>query len=257
MSYRQTLQAVDSEKALQLLGLSYEQQGGYLSFECPNCANGAKLKMYGETKNLYYCTSCKAGGNIVVLTMENKKIPWGDALLLLAEKAVSVSAKKIVEELNLEYELVYDPFIEKLGITKNMAFVYGIGVPKGKTMLAGCVAFTVKDEVGMKVAYYGLRMKDMRPVFHKSFNPEYYLYNLNNIDKNEIVYFTTDIVECVLKLQSGVPAICNFGLPYISSPQLIYLEDFERVVFKVKGELVNSMAVQLAQYHKRFFQFEH
>jgi hypothetical protein len=70
-------------------------------------------------------------------------------------------------------------------------------------MLSGCVAFTVHDENGNKIAYYGIRMKDLKPVFHSSFNPELYLYNYHRIDPETDVHFTTDMFDCIRILSSG------------------------------------------------------
>ena len=38
---------------------------------------------------------------------------------------------------------------------------------------------------------------------------------------------------------------------------LVLLDDVEKIIFKVKEDQVNSMAVQLAQQHKQLYKFEH
>ncbi len=40
-----------------------------------------------------------------------------------------------------------------ISISEQLATDIGVGVPQGKTMLSGCVAFTIHDEQGMKIAY--------------------------------------------------------------------------------------------------------
>ena len=35
MNYKETLKSVDTEKALALLGIEFESQGGYAKFACP------------------------------------------------------------------------------------------------------------------------------------------------------------------------------------------------------------------------------
>jgi hypothetical protein len=62
-------------------------------------------------------------------------VEWNEAKSLLEGKAVAYPAAKIEKELTLEYELRYDKFLETQGISEEIAREYGIGVPKGKTML--------------------------------------------------------------------------------------------------------------------------
>ena len=131
-----------------------------------------------------------------------------------------------------------------------------IGVPKGKTMLAGSVAFAVRDAKGMKVAYYGIKMKDGKRIFHKTFNPELYLYNLCNIDFSKPVYFTTDIFQCVHNIENGKQCICNFVLPYLSDAQLKLLRLVSLIVFLVDEPLVKPLAIQMAENKMNFFRFK-
>jgi len=257
MNYKDTLQAVDTLKALSVLGIESIQNGAYIFIDCPNCTQKAAIKAYGDKKNLFYCPSCKSSGHIISLVMKTKGIDWKEANEFLSSKALNEIAKKITEELNINYELVYNDFIKCKGISEDMCHFLEIGVPKGKTMLAGCVAFAVRDEEGKKVAYYGIKMKDEKAVFHKSFNPELYLYNFCNLDRKEIVYFTTNIFRCVKEIEAQQQCVCNFGLPYLSPFQIELLQDIERIVFMVDEPLVKTLAIQLAQYQRGFYRFEH
>lgn len=258
MNYKDTLQAVDTEKALGLIGLEFQPQGAYLKFACPKpgCDGQAVIKLYGDKKNLYYCPKCKASGHIISLTMSAKGVDWDGAKELLS-KAQGSDAKKITEELNIKYELQYQECMKTKGLSEEMCRALEIGVPKGKTMLAGCIAFAVRDDKGLKVAYYGIKVKDGKPVFHKSFNPELYLYNLCNIDSREPVYLTTDIFKCAYSIENGRQCVCNFGLPYLSKVQLDLLTGLEHIVFLVDELLVKTFAIQLAQSYQGFYRFEH
>jgi hypothetical protein len=257
MTYQELLKTVDTEKALSLIGIEFESQGGYAKFACPQpaCDGKAAIKEYGDKKNLYYCPKCKSSGHIISLVMKKKEIEWGAANEFLL-KAHSNHAKKITEELNIQYELLYNDFIKARGIEEDMCKFLEIGVPKGKTMLAGSVAFAVRDAKGMKVAYYGIKMKDGKPVFHNSFNPELYLYNFCNIVPSEPVYFTTDIFRCVNNIENGKQCVCNFGLPYLSDAQLEILHIAEHIVFLVEEPLVKPLAIQMAENKMNYFRFE-
>ena len=256
MNYKDTLQAVDSEKALGLIGIEYHPQGAYLKFSCPqkDCDGISVIKTYGDKKNLYYCPKCKSSGHIISLVMLIKNVTWDEAKEILI-KAKASDAKLITEELNIKYELQYCDFLKDKGITEEMCKSLEIGVPKGKTMLAGCVAFSVRDDAGMKVAYYGIRMKDGKPVFHKSFNPEFYVYNLCNVDQNGMVYFFTDIFEC-LKYNTHNTCICNFGMPYLSRTQLTLLQNVQQMVMVLPEDLVRPFAIQMAENQMNFHRFE-
>jgi len=63
MNYKQMLQAVDTEKVFTLLSINYRPQGAYFVFDCPKCEGKASIKIYGDSKNLFYCPTCKKGGH--------------------------------------------------------------------------------------------------------------------------------------------------------------------------------------------------
>jgi predicted SprT family Zn-dependent metalloprotease len=69
MNYTETLQTVDTLKALKLLGIEAEQKGAYIYFPC-SCGNTKVIKAYGEKKNVYYCPKCKDSGHIIKLVTE-------------------------------------------------------------------------------------------------------------------------------------------------------------------------------------------
>lgn len=258
MNYKDTLQAVDTEKALGLIGIEFQSQGAYLKFVCPKpgCEGTAVIKLYGDKKNLYYCPKCKASGHIISLTMLIKGVDWDGAKEMLT-KAQGSDAKKITEELNIHYELQYQEFMKDKGLSEEMCRHLEIGVPKGKTMLAGSIAFAVRDDQGMKVAYVGIKIKDGKMIYHKSFNPELYLYNLCNVDDANMVYLTTDIFRCVQNIENGRQCVCNFGLPYLSKTQLDLLRIVNRLVFLVDEPLVKPLAIQMAENKTGFYRFEH
>ncbi len=82
------------------------------------------------------------------------------------------------------------------GFDKKLCEKLGVEKPKGKTMLSGCVAFTVYS-AGKKIVYYGIRLSDQNPVCHKSFNPELCLYNYQADSAEEEVWLTTDMLHCL------------------------------------------------------------
>jgi ribosomal protein L37AE/L43A len=67
LTYRETLQAVDTLKALKIVGIDGGQQGAYVYFPCTGCGKQAVIKAYGDKKNIWYCPECKDKGHIISL----------------------------------------------------------------------------------------------------------------------------------------------------------------------------------------------
>jgi len=224
MKYLATLQSVDTVKALGLINLEAAQQGAYVKYPCHKCGKQAVIKAYGEKKNLWYCPDCKGSGHIISLVMDINQCDWNTAKKTLEEKAC-FTAGKITKELTLNYELEYDKRLEHQSINADICQKLGVGKPKGKTMLSGTIAFTVTDE-GKKIAYYGIRIRDGKHIFHNSFNPELYLLYADRIDPEKEVYFTTDMLDCLKHWDAGKQAVCNFGLPYLSQEHFKLMNKF-------------------------------
>ena len=260
MNYKETLQSVDTLKALKLLGFETEQKGAYLYFPC-GCGDKKVIKAYGEKKNVFYCPKCKASGHIIKLVSEimseNNTEPWDikKASDYLMEKAITSRATPITRELTMDYKLHYHPFLKEQGISEKLAADLGIGVPQGKTMLSGCVAFTVHNEQGMKIAYYGIRLKDRKAIFHRSFNPELYLYNGHRIQNEQEVLFTTDIFQCTLLISEGKQAVCNFGLPYLSTAHLELLQKCRFVEFLCENQQIQEISKQVIHNLSNYYRF--
>jgi len=212
MNYMDTMQAINPISALKALGIETSLQGAYVHFPC-KCGKTAVIKAYGEKKNVMYCPSCKISGHIIKVTMEKKDLDWEGAKKFLKD---FMPTDKIIEtKLSFEYDLQYTNQLEAKGLTKEFCMKMGIGRPKGKTMLAGAIAFLILDKERDPITYWGLRIKDGKPVFHKFFNPERYLYNYHEIDQHQETYFTTDIWKCLEIISKGGQAISNYGLPYL------------------------------------------
>jgi len=260
MNYKETLQAVDPIKAFKVLNIKVSQQGSYIYFPCTNCGQQATIKAYGEKKNVWYCPECKSKGHIISFVMDfhnaNDEEQWDydKARLFLVDKAITSATKRLTRELNITYDLSYDPFIETQRISQETCEKLGIGRPAGKTMLSGCVAFTVYYNE-KKVAFFGIRIKDQNHIFHKSFNPEFYLYNYDRINPEEEVYLTENIFECVRLIQTGTPAICNFGLPYLSNSHLEMLQKCKYISVVSENGNMDEIRKQLFDSCKNYVRF--
>ena len=244
MNYRDALQSINTEYALQAIGFEYVSQGAYLKFDC-ECGAKRNIKSYGDKKNLWFCPSCKKGGNVISLVMAKKGMEYQEVKEKLLKG--TPTKRKLTRELQLTYELQWTEKLGEIGLTEELCQKLEIGIPKGRSMLAGCVAFTIYNE-GKKIAYYGIRIKDGRAVFHRSFNPECYLYNIDNIQDHAI--FTMDMFECVLLINEGRSAVCNFGLPYLSKEQIKMLNEMESIEFISNTPEIVNQASQLKTFYR-------
>jgi hypothetical protein len=258
MKYNEAMQAIDTEKALTLLGFSVKRNGSYILFPCIDCGNESSIRYHGEKKNVSYCPTCKSGTNIIAMAVKVKGIEFQDAKNLLVEKA-TYSENPIEEELNLNYTLEWCEEMAKQELNQELCEKLGVGRPKGKTMLSGHVVFTVFNEQGLKIAYYGLKSSEKEklkwvPKFHQSFNPENYLYGYNGIDPREEVWVSRDMFNCLRIIHSGKQSVCNFGLPYLSTKQYQLLSTCDRIVFEWSGDKRDIAYSNIASL-KTFYRF--
>ena len=107
----------------------------------------------------------------------------------------------------------------------------------------------------MKIAYYGIRLKDRKAVFHKSFNPEFYLYNWHRIQIDKEVLFTTNLLDCVMLIGERKQSISNFGLPYLSATQLELLQMCKYVEFRVDNQNIQEISKQVIKNLKNYYRF--
>lgn len=252
MKYNEAMQKINTEKALAFLGLQFQPNGSYLNFSCIECGNQSAIRYNGEKKNVSYCPTCKAGNNIIALAAKIQGVDFQDAKNLLLEKT-TLPEQPIEEELNLNYQLEWCVEMEKLGLDQELCKKLGVGKPKGKTMLSGTIAFTVHNEQGLKVAYFGIKPEGAVK-YHHSFNPESYLYNYNNIVPEEEVRVTNDMFNCLRLIQSGKNCVCNFGLPYLSAKQYQLLSNCDRVTFEWSGDKRDIAYSNIASL-KTFYRF--
>jgi hypothetical protein len=248
MRYADAIQSVDTEKALSILGFQPKKEGAYVRFIGP-CGHEVVIRCYGEEKNLIYCPECKKGSNIFQLALETKGVDYAD----LVEKT-SKSNRPIENKLSLNYELEWCAEMEKEGFDKELCERLHVGRPKGKAMLSGCIAFTVHNGNGLRIAYYGIRIVGGKPIIHKSFNPEFYLFGYHLADQGQEVTVPTDMFSRLRHLTEGKQALCNFGLPYLSQRQMELLSAFPLVsfewFFEEKADVMLNVAQHLKTYHR-------
>jgi len=253
MKYAEALAIINPRKALNALKIEGREDGAYIHFTCPECQGDAVTRAYGEKKNIWLCTKCKVSGHIISLAMKLQGLEYEEAKQFLLEHAQM--PVEIDSELNLNYEVEFCNFMEEQGLNKEVCDKLEIGKPLGKTMLSGCVAFKVINHNGLKVAYVGLKISTRKSVIPKQFNPESTLYNICNINPDEEVILTPDMLDCAKLLSNGQQAISNFWLPYLSRKQLDLLQTITYLSVTGFGNHTNEIALNLANLRGGYFRF--
>jgi len=253
MKYNEAIAAINTERALRLLDIALRINGNYIYFPCVECGKESAIRYYGMKKNVAYCPTCKKGINIIALAAKIRNMEFQDAKKFLIEKA-SGCEKPIEQQLNVSGDLEWCDFMASEDLDPELCQKMGVGKWKGKGIMAGHVAFTVHNEHGVKVAYYGIHIPDKKAKFPSNFNPELYLYNYHNINHNEEVWITKDMFNCLRIIQSGRQSVCNFGLPYLSVKQYQLLSDCDRVVFDWSGDKRDIAFTNIASL-KTFYRF--
>lgn len=247
MQYKDVLHPFDTLKAFALLGIELHPQGKSAKFACPKCDATAVITTYGDRKNLIFCPKCRFGSNLIKLTMEHLKADRESATAFLKDAMDTGTALTI--QLDFSYDLEHTNLLEDAGISPEFCKEMGIGQPKGNTMFADCTAFAVRNEVGTLVTYYGLT-KDGTPKVHKSFSPEHYLYNFDKVDREGIIVLCPDILACAKMASEGTPAICNFGLTYLSPRHIELLNTCKLLDLRLinEPEIIRQSATTLRSW---------
>jgi ribosomal protein L37AE/L43A len=130
--YSDALLAINTAKAMELMEFDTKDQGAYIYFECPQCSEKAAIKCYSDKKNIWYCPKCKSSGHIISLYMAHAGKDYAEACEELTAKT-ALSLKPIEKELEWEYDLRYDKFIEEeFQLKEHICQKMGIGSPKGR-----------------------------------------------------------------------------------------------------------------------------
>ncbi len=132
-------------------------------------------------------------------------------------------------------------FLKKNGLPEDICTQVGLRAPL--TSLDGRVAFTVHDENGKKIGHYGLDLKNGKPIYHRSFNPENYLYGYHAVKHEPRVFLTDNMIECIKLLCEDNPTVCNFELPYLSKRQIELLRELDHIVLWTNNDVIRTQAM--------------
>lgn len=181
-----------------------------------------------KEKNLFLCPADKAvKGSVINFLAHYRDIGLKQAAEELYNfflKAPS-EPKRDIPELTLHY----DPLVRKLGINEELAKQFEVGMVKERSIMAGKLAFLLRDAEGNRVGYIGYN-KDGSWFFPKGHKQEH-LYNLHRIEGDTII-LTANPFEVIDFSKQGTPAIALMS-SNMTEAQEELLKRFDRILIKL------------------------
>jgi len=153
-----------------------------------------------KSKNLVFYKDTKKGGSVINLYSDLMKCDLRTAATHLQDTFLKErpEPKREIPTLALEY----DQDVANLNISEDMAKNFEIGKVKGRSVLAGCIAFRLYEEDNTPRGYVGLKGKEW--VFPKGSKRGDIVYNLNRA-KTDYAILVADILECLHLIEIGYP----------------------------------------------------
>ena len=173
-------------------------------------------------KNLFFWKGKNKGGNVIQFLVDKQGITHREAGIWLKKNMVKHTPKRKIPEL----ELTYSYAVSQLGIEEETAKNFEIGVPKGKTIMAGKVAFRIYDKDNNPLGYIGLKDGWFYP---KGFEASEHLYNYNRRNGNQFCVLAPSPLVVAQLFQQNIPQAVGLFSPNISDTQVKLLKTFKYV----------------------------
>lgn len=127
-----------------------------------------------------------------------------------------------------ELELKYTKEVNALGLTEEICRQYEIGMPQGRSIMAGKIAFKLYDQSGSFAGYIGKEVKKDGWFYPKGFR-RFFLYNGNRCNSDYCI-LVPDVLDCVLLFQIGFPyCVSSLGLSP-TDDQMEALKRYRRIL---------------------------
>jgi len=234
-----------------------------LTGPCP-IHNGTNKKQFTVNllKNVFYCFSCKSGGNILNFVSLMERVTIRDAAILICEwfnlhfdkddTTPSVKTKPKIQEPDEDefinpplkkqlYNLdAKHPYLYERGLTQSAIKHFGIGYCSNGLM-NGRIAIPIHDENNVLVAYAGMSIRDEsdKYKFPPKFKKSLVVYNLNSITPRQ--YRELIIVEGFFSVfafyQAGFEnVVALMGASMSEHQEQLIIERADKVVLLFDGD---------------------
>ena len=272
VDFQEIKSVVKLERVLQHYGVlnQLRKSGDELRGTCPlHEGEGTRTFHANTRKQVFYCFSCKAKGNILDYVMQAEGVSVRAAALKLQEWFMVQSEKRrksaqaptpqrksreekeeALAAINppLGFKLRVDPgheYGKKRGVPKEILEQWGVGLCLSKGMFSGRFVFPLHDEQGRLVGYAGRSIDDSEPKYlfpsnEKGFFKKYLLFNLHRemkeIGAHEPVVITEGLFDCLRIRSLGYPCISLLGSQLSAEQEDLIAQFFPRVVLMLDGD---------------------
>ena len=178
-------------------------------------------------KNLFFMPKNETvKGSVINFLAHHKKISLRDAAAELKRLYLSkpIEPKRAIPNLVLEW----DDYIEKRGITPEVAHEYEIGLVKQRSVMAGRIAFKIYDHEGKHIGYTGYKVTDGSWFFPKGFKRP--LYNAHKVKDAETIIVTVDPFDALRMVSLGLSGVASLLANAMTTVQEEQLKVFNKVL---------------------------
>ena len=193
-------------------------------------------------KNLFFCPdNDNLKGSVINFVAHYKKIELREAALLLKIQFLStkkeVKPKRDIPNLSLEW----NPYMEKRGITSELAHEYEIGHVKQRSVVAGRIAFKIYDHSGNHIGYIGYKEEDGSWFYPKGFKRP--LYNAHRLNDTKSVIVTIDPFDAIKVASLGFKQVASLLANSMTAEQEEQLKKFRYILLlhKEPENIVNRL----------------
>jgi len=215
LDFKEVARQITFEALLNHLNEPYETRGKSLI---------TKDAFISLEKQMFFWKENKKGGNVIQYAADVRQTTNLEAARWLSKTFLK---NEIPEREIPELELRYSKEVEALNISEETAKNFEIGLPKGKTVMAGKVCFRCYDKSGAPIGYVGL--KDGKWFYPKGFRASEHLYNYNRRNGNQFCVLVSSPLEVAKLFQDGKPQAVGLFSPSLSEAQNELLKTFRYI----------------------------
>lgn len=187
LNFKEISSAIQFSDVLNWLNIAYEKKDKELRGE------GFIVSI---EKNLFFSPDDESiKGSIINFVSHVKNINARDAASLLKKQFLSKLEAKLKRDIPV-LTLQYDEYLEKRGISPEIAKEYEVGIAKEqRSIMSGRIACRVYDYKGNPSGYIGYKVKDESWFFPKGFKRP--LYNRERLKDTKSIIVTVDAFDAL------------------------------------------------------------
>jgi hypothetical protein len=222
LDFNEICRNISIQSLLDYLNIPYTKKGSTLK-----CDYKGSLLVIDTNKNLFTNTKDKriSGGVINLFALINNKSLRDSASEL---KATFLKSEREPKRDLPNLELAYHPYLESLGISKESAELYEVGVVKSKSIFTGKIAIKTYDPYKNHTGYIAYDLKTKSWHFPQKFKRT--LYNAHNICEPSITVLIPNPFDALYFMSKNLPWVTSLLGLSMTESQEESLKKYERIV---------------------------